>query len=370
MATAGSGRLTRRDRERKPPASTPSDVGRSLRESRERLGVSLAEIRDRTGISWQNLEALEVMDLARLPDQRTVVTAARRYSEVVGLDAAEICSTALRVWQDQRSGDGAAQGAPPTTGSRLRRRATGSAVTGQSTGTPVAENAGTQAHLRAFTQTAEIPVAGGVRAPGDGAASVHFADTDAIPITSREHPRTRATHRWFQVTLGLTALLLLLGVAGLTVHHYQPQWLADIHVTRPHSPTVTAKPGFVTPKQSRRSSHSSTPPLRSLITQTAGPTGFASVAVHAKSYRVEISAQQPCWIDATAPPDGSRPLFVDVLQAGDTKTLTPVKGQLSVEFGASFITVQIQVAEKTVPGWSFTPPTAPFSLSFASYPGS
>jgi Tol biopolymer transport system component len=73
---------------------------------------------------------------------------------------------------------------------------------------------------------------------------------------------------------------------------------------------------------------------------------------------------------ASVTPDGSRPVFVDVLQAGDKKTLAPVGGRLSIEFGASFVTVQVQVAGKTVPGWRFTPTVAPFSLSFASSPGS
>jgi hypothetical protein len=346
------------------------DAGRVLREAREQLGVTLAEIRDRTGVSWQNLEALEAMDLARLPDQRTVVTAARRYSEVVGLDAAEICSTALRVWQNQHSGDGATQVAPPTAGDRSRRHLTGSAATGPTMGTSVMGDTGTQAHLRAFTQTAEIPVTGGVRALGDEAASLHFADTNAIPIISREQPRARHSHQWFQTTLGFTTLLLLVGVVGLAVHHYEPQWLANIHVTRARSPAVNAKTGSVTPEQSRRSSRVSVSPLPSLITQTEGRTGSASVVVHAKSYQVLISAQKPCWIDATVPPDVSRPLFVDVLQAGDTKTLAPVGGKLSIEFGASFVTVQIQVTGRIVPGWTFTPPAAPFSLSFATYSGS
>jgi hypothetical protein len=360
VATAGSGRPTRRDGERRPPASTPPDVGRALREAREQLGATLAEIRDRTGISWQNLEALEAMDLAALPDQRMVLTAARRYSEIVGLDATEICDTALRVWQDQHSGDGATRVAAPTTSGRSRR-----STTGQTARTPEVENARAQAHLGAFTQTAEIPIAGGVRSLDDGQTSLHFADTDAIPITSREHPRTRRSNLWFRATLGLAVLLLLVCLAGLAVHHYEPQWLADIHLTRAHSHTT--KTGPVAPERSRRSS---TPALRSLVTQTAGPTGLVSVAVHANSYQVVISAQQPCWIDASVTPDGSRPVFVDVLQAGDKKTLAPVGGRLSIEFGASFVTVQVQVAGKTVPGWRFTPTVAPFSLSFASSPGS
>jgi hypothetical protein len=345
------------------------DAGRALREAREQLGVTLAEIRDRTGVSWQNLEALESMDLARMPDQRTVVTAARRYSEVVGLDAAEICGTALRVWQDQQSEDGAMQAATPTTGDHSRRHLPGSAATGPTMGRSVMGDTGAQAHLRAFTQTAEIPVTSGVRAFDDGTALLHFADTNAVPIISREQPRALRSHRWFRTTLGFTTLLLLVGVLGLAAHHYEPQWLADIHVTRSHSPAVTAKTGSVTPGQSRRSSQVSASAPPSLITQTEGPAGSASVVVRTKSYQVLISAQRPCWIDATVPPDVSRPLFVDVLQAGGTKTLAPVRGELAIEFGASFVTVQIQVMGRTVPGWTFTPPEAPFSLSFATYPG-
>jgi cytoskeletal protein RodZ len=326
------------------------DVGNALREAREQSGVTLAEIRDRTGISWQHLEALETMDVARLPDQRTVVTAARRYSEVVGLDPSEVCATALRAWQDEHWREGETQVAPPAPG-----------------------DTGTQAHLRAFTQTAEIPIARAIGAPGGGAASEHFVETDAIPITSRPHPKMRLAPRWLEAMLGLTALLLLLGAAGLAVHQYKPQWLADIHLAHGHSPAVNATTGSVTPNQSAhssRASHTSTSASRALVTQTASGTGSASVTVHAKSYQVVISAQKPCWIDATIPPGGSGPVFMGILQAGDTKTLAPVQGELSIEFGASFVIVQIQIAGKTVAGWSFTPPTAPLTLSFTTSPGS
>jgi hypothetical protein len=227
--------------------------------------------------------------------------------------------------------------------------------------------------LRAFTQTAEVPIARAIRTPGSSAASEHFVETDAIPITSHPHPKTRLAPRWLRATFGLTALLLLLGVAGLAAHHYKPQWLADIHLARGHSSAVNATTGSVTPNQSAhssRASHTSTPASRTLVTQTASGTGSASVTVHAKSYQVVISAQKPCWIDATIPPGSSGPVFMGILQTGDTKTLAPVQGELSVQFGASFVIVQIQVEGKTVTGWSFTPPTAPFTLSFTTSPGS
>jgi len=81
---------------------------------------------------------------------------------------------------------------------------------------------------------------------------------------------------------------------------------------------------------------------------------------------VLVAAQKPCWIDATGSPGAGAPLFVGVLQGGQSKVLDPVDGQMSLDFGASFVTVQIQSKGKTVSGWTFSPHVVPFTLKLSS----
>jgi transcriptional regulator with XRE-family HTH domain len=354
----------------------PADVGTALREAREQLGASLAEVRDRTGVSFEHLEALEAMDFARLPDQRTVVTAARRYSEVVGLDPSEICGTTLRSWQDQHLNAVATQVEGPARSGRQRRRQADPATPktrgstrssaraskekkGPSTGGLADHHTGTEPHLRSFTQTAEVPLARGQSGRG-GASLLHFADTGSIPVTSRGYSTEHWTPLWLRVTVLVTAVLLLIGVAGLAIHHYEPKWLVEIHVTRQTAEQPTTGPATTS---HRGTSRSSTAKSNSVVTQTAIGRGAASATVHVHNYQVVIVAQKSCWIDATAP-SSSSPLFVGVLQPGETKSLSPVDGRLSVEFGASFVTVGVEVNGKVAPGWLFAPPTVPFTLSF------
>jgi len=415
VATVGTGKLARRGADRRSSAGTPSDVGAALRDARERLGVSLGEVRDRTGIPWQHLEALEAMDLARLPDQRTVVTAARRYSEVVGLDPSEVCGTALRVWQDvhwtqarQIGPTPSATGTspppdqtavtpvtpsrtPPASSRSRRRQSSGS---GNGTGkskrsgsTKVASGAatantdaggaadaflgtsesGTRSSQKSFTQTAEVP--GIARGAG---LSLHFADTGEVPVTRRFGGGARPVPRWLLISDAVVAVLLVIAGAGMVVHHYKPQWLKDIHVTRESVgvPTAAAPSthGSASPGtgSSSRAGGSSRPLV---VTQPSDSTDSASVTVRARSYQVVVLAQDSCWVDATVP-NNSTPVYEDVMQAGQTQVLTPSGGQISIQLGASAVVVGVQIGGKTVTGWLFAPSSAPFTLNFASAPGS
>ena len=361
MATASSDRLARDGGEQKPPASTPGDVGVALREAREGLGMTLADVRDRTGVAIQHLEAMEAMDLGRLPDQRTVLVAARRYSEVVGLDPSPVCETALRSWQEGFRPETAS--AAPGDGAWLYspNMATIPPKTG---GWPETTNTNPETHLEAFTQTAELPVIRNARTPYAGDNS-QFANTGVVPVTSSSRRRRRFPPRWLQVTLDATGVLVLLFGAGFAVHHYEPQWLTDIHLPGGHPSTAARNPHS---SQSSRSAHASHVATRSLVTQSSTTPGSVSVIVDSADYQVVISATQPCWVEATAP-GSSDPVFEGVLQAGEAQRFSPAQGALTVELGASHVDVQVQLAGKIVQGWSFTPPIAPFTLNFTGSTG-
>ena len=183
------------------------------------------------------------------------------------------------------------------------------------------------------------------------------------------------------MVVSLFALLLVVGLAGVAVQHYRPQWLADLHLTH-HSPsTAGARAATQTPARgsaatnstnSSGSHHSSSSNSQvasnasnGMVTTAQSGSSSSTVEVHASSYTVLIAAQKPCWIDATSPATSS-PLFVGVLAAGQSKSLVPVGGRMSVQFGASYVTVQIQVSGRTVTGWSFTPHLVPYTLNLAT----
>src|SRR2546423_11751140 len=65
---------------------SPRDVGRTLREARERRGVSLRQIANATKIAMSALEALERNDISRLPGGIFSRAFVRSYAIEVGLD--------------------------------------------------------------------------------------------------------------------------------------------------------------------------------------------------------------------------------------------------------------------------------------------
>ena len=64
----------------------PGDLGRKLREARERRGVSLRQIADRTKIAVSVLEALERNDISRLPGGIFGRAFVRSFATEIGLD--------------------------------------------------------------------------------------------------------------------------------------------------------------------------------------------------------------------------------------------------------------------------------------------
>ena len=74
----------------------------------------------------------------------------------------------------------------------------------------------------------------------------------------------------------------------------------------------------------------------------------------AAQYTVVVQTLAPCWVLATTP-NVSVPVLNATLPPGTTQVLTPVNGQLTLELGASGVNVEVQVKNKTVPGWSFKP---------------
>ena len=65
-------------------------------------------------------------------------------------------------------------------------------------------------------------------------------------------------------------------------------------------------------------------------------------------------------------PQSFSPVFGATLQAGEVKVFNPANGQLTLNMGASLVTVQVRINGKTVPKWLFKPASSPFTLNFNS----
>jgi cytoskeleton protein RodZ len=364
VVIAGSDRTTRRRgirRQRDPSLH----FGAELRQAREEQGLSLETIQDRTGVRRFHLEALEDESLAPFPDEKTALVAVRRFAEVVGLDGPAMMQIVGERWRNVGESpppalSGSTGAVPPTP----RRSApapaviaaTGAVTTVEPTGgTPhLSRFPGDTSHLKAFTQTAQVPQVTSRAAHPTLPPGLRFDSTDSIPVTHRYHDPTPGPIA-LQVAIWSTVLLLVVGVAGLAVHHWRPSWLAKIHL-------VSSPGGGGSGRKATTPPSSAAGPV--VKTTATGPLS-ATASVRFPVFTVTVVTQAPCWIHVTSPTSFA-PVFSATVPAGTTKTFSSGKGQLSVELGASHATMTVQVFSKTVPGWSLTPSSAPYVVNFSS----
>ncbi len=246
MVTAASDRrMRRRGGRRQKAGSTPAAMGKALREAREASAVTLTEIHDRTGVPWQQLEALEAGNLSRFHDLRSALTAVRRYCDLVDLDVERFERVVEEHWGDPLAGfdpNGAPLAAGRNGGGARNTYITAAVPTGHLSRYP-----GDGTHLRAFTQTDEVP---GVRRVVPPAATSHaldgLSDTGSFPVAPGFYSGIRPAPLVLRGAVWFTAALLALALGGLAVQHYQPQWLKDIHLvhhTNALLPTAPSGPG-------------------------------------------------------------------------------------------------------------------------------
>jgi hypothetical protein len=230
-------------------------------------------------------------------------------------------------------------------------------VTGPVTATPVASHLSRfptdTSHLRSFTQTAQVPQVESHTVRPSLPPGLRFDSTDSIPVTRRPRRDRPPIPLALRVAVWTTLVLLVVSGVGIGIHHYRPAWLAKIHLvgtagTVAHSHGTKA-PAFHGP----------------LVSDTASGPLSAAVAVHSPVYEVVITTQAPCWLHVSSPTSFA-PLFAATVPAGTTKTFTSGNGQLSVELGASHAIVTVEILDKTIPGWSLTPSSAPFVVNFHS----
>lgn len=363
MVTAASDkRMRRRGRRRQQPGSEPADVGTALREAREASGVDLVEIQDRTGVPLAQLEALEGGDLSRFPDQRSALTAVRRYGDLVDADVDRFSGVVEKHWGTTLAGF--ASGGSPGTASSNGDRTQSNYLTQSVSAGHLSRYPGDGTHLRAFTQTDEVP---GVRRSQRPAANEHngngsFTVTGSFPGVPAVYAPARRVPLVLRGAIWVTIALLVVALVGLGVQHYDPRLLADIHLVHHPQTTTPTTPG------SGATGHAGTPtgPTHSsVVSLTNTGSGSATVSVRASNYSVVVAAWAPCWTEVHTPQSFS-PVFGATLQAGEVKVFNPANGQLTLNMGASLVTVQVRINGKTVPKWLFKPASSPFTLNFNS----
>lgn len=212
---------------------------------------------------------------------------------------------------------------------------------------------GDQSHLQAFTQTGPVGLA---RATGSGPVTGDPFQTGVYPAVSplRIHPMRPRPPVVLRGALWVTVILLIVGGAGLTVHHYRPQWLKDIGVVRtPSTPAHHAGTKPVT---------AAAPPVQAA---TIGST--TSVTVRASSYQVVLTSHARAWVQASTG-TGPGDLFAGIMEPGQSQTFSPAGGKLTLQYGAAAIEVQIKVNGTVVPNWQFAPQVAPGTILFSLAP--
>ncbi len=365
MIRPRGGTTRRRDDDDQDAASSAVAIGRLLRNTREERGLDLLSVHDRLGRPITQIEALESGDLARLPNQAMALSTLRRYAALLGLDGDALALQMIDAWS-------AVPSAPePTT----RREA---AVEGGAAPTTVvtAVTSGPD-HLRAFTQTGEVPkIGGGSNGPPTGSGAYGYGmvtgpPTGTFPVVPKQdlkHSRravARARRRlraptWLKVATWIAAVLVLITAAGLVIYRSQPKWLVQAHILKVQQPGAPGTNGTT-----NGTSAAPAPKPSAVVVQTAASASSASYSVAAKAYDIAVSTSNRVWVQVISA-SSSVPLVSGIQPAGKALSF-PANGALTVEVGNSAVVVAVTVNKKVV--FYNAPSAAPFTYTFSPAAG-
>ena len=210
--------------------------------------------------------------------------------------------------------------------------------------------------LQPFTSTAPVPAVQRGAEPG---FDPRFAPTGSVGAVGR---RRAPAPLGLRLLLWLVVLLLVVAGAGLAVAHLKPAWLRSLRVGG--SPVAGQAPS-TTGAPAHRPAPASTHHGSGGVVETSTGNTSATVTVPGSAYTVVVDAQHPCWVQASVPTSAT-PVFASVVAAGGEQTFHSANGRLSLELGASAVTVSVIESGKSTAAWHFSPATAPFDLTFTS----
>jgi hypothetical protein len=358
---------------RRDPTVVPKDLvqlGRSLRRARVSQGMAVHDAARRSGLSFAQIEGLESGNPRGLPNQVETVNLLRRYAAVLGLPADRYALALLDAWPSARA-PVVHQPGPVTARMPLDAPTASGGVPAVSGGNP------RQAAVDRQPATGVLPATGTNGVSANGAPPTTRADafngnghrqatasTRAFSPPLDTGPRSRETEAFpedveqeprfgrlvlLRVLIGFLALLIVLGGAGLAIHHFEPQWLRSVehrgngnaHATSTTAPSAAGASGAV-------------------HVTTSSPAS-ATIAVHGSGAVVRVSSVGgTSWTLVSQNGSGS-PLFAADLSTGQSRDF-PLSGALSVQFGASSGEVTVLIGQKVVQ--TYHPPTAPYTVTF------
>jgi len=332
-----------------------ASVGTRLRHAREERGLDLLGVHDRLARPITQIEALEHDDHAALRDEALAVSTLRRYATLLGLDGDALHAQ----WSDERRATGVDAGV-----TRSVPAAT-SVVAAVTTGPD---------HLKAFTETGEVPQVGGRVTSASGASGNYDYQvstgppTGTFPVVPRSDLRgsrrtvARVRRRmkaplWLKVLTWLVVVLLLVVAAGWVLLSVKPSALARAHILRVVPPGTgsgasgTGAPGTPT-----------SVPAQTFPVQPTGtsPSG-ATYSVTTQKFDVVIATSGRCWVQVTSA-SSAIPLASGVQDGGQVLTF-PAQGTMTVEVGSSAVTVGVTIGGKSA--FTDSPKVVPFTYTFA-----
>ena len=350
--------------------SSAEEIGRLLRDAREERGLDLLAVHDQLSRPITQLEALEQGNLSRLPDQALALSTLRRYAVFLGLDGDALALRMIDAWSAR----------PPSGPSPNDTAGVTNVVAAVTTGPD---------HLRAFTQTGQVPRvgAGSTAAPGGyGFGMAPGPPTGTFPVVPHQEIRdskravARARRRMrapgpLKVLTWVVALLMVAVAAGLVIYQLRPEWLAKSHILRVSAPVSNASGSSGPSNTSGTSGTSGTqaPPAPTPgsgshnqglpVVTTTNTVTSANYSVDAKKFTVSIGTSGPCWVQVTGS-DSPTPLIVGVQPAGKRLDFTADKGtRLTVQVGSSAVVVSVAIKNKVV--FFNAPKVTPFTYVFA-----
>ncbi len=353
MIRPRGGTTRRRDDDQDRAIASIDEIGRSLREAREEKGLDLLSVHDRLSRPITQIEALENGDLTKLPDQALAITTLRRYATFLGLDGDALALRMVDAWSvvDQHAPAGAGRAAVPLT----------SVMAAVTTGPD---------HLRAFTQTGQVPkVAGRTTAAARGAAAydaeVAGPPTGTFPVVPRHEIRSskravaKARRRLRAPTMLIvvtwfTAVLVLAALLGFAADLWHPQWLVQAHVLRVVQPGGTPAPA---PTPGRPGAGHQ---VAVVVPGLSGP-GSAAYTVDTAHFTVNLAVSGPCWVQVTSSAVPF-PLASGVQPPGKFLTFA-ANGTMTVQVGSTAVLVGVVVNGKNV--FLASPHQTPFTYTFA-----
>ncbi len=367
--------------------TSPYELARSLRRVRTRQGLRLEDVSARTGLPFHQLQAIETGTFDVATDRVAVLRTLRRYADFLGLPGDRYVLVLVDHWPPPPP-VGGASASPATQIVAIHTGPVPTGVvpgpgpsTGPATGVLPARPSPQPVLTGGTAATGMLPVG----AVGSQALGIGLHDTGitaAVPSPRSTPYQTGPTSRTpvlLRLLVALVALALVVGVAGLLIHHFEPRWLSSIGITA-KSPATASPPGTSTasPPGTSTASPASTPKRsgttggsktkstgKATMTVDKTSSSSATFVVTAPTFTVKVAVpSSDSWVQVKGPatsPTTSSVLFSGLLTAGQSKSFV-VQSKLTVTIGSVAALISVSVGNTLVGSYDST--VAPFAMTF------